>query len=92
MSNDAATTSPQAPAPAGATSPRTRGLTTYIVLWRDDDGLHELEERPEARSPEAAIEKVDGPLSTQEAQIAVAIPASSYHVFIQRSAWSKAGV
>lgn len=60
------------------------------MLWRDDDGLHELEERPEARTPEAAIEAVDGPLSTSGASIAVAIPASAYHVFAQRSAWSRA--
>lgn len=85
-------TDPQDPRQAaGETKPRSRALTTYIVLWRDDDGLHELEERVEARTPEGAIEAVDGPLSTVDAQIAVAIPASSYHVFVQRSTWSKIG-
>lgn len=77
------------PDPASATTPRSRGLTKYIVLTVDASGYKtELDTKPEARTPEAAITLVAKDLP-DDCEIVVAVPVSSYHVFVRTRTFTR---
>jgi hypothetical protein len=82
------TNPPQTPEPASETTPRSRDLTSYIVLGNAGEDHRILDREVRARTPDAAIAQI-----TEGDEIVytrlVAVPSSSWHEFVQTSAWVK---